>query len=388
MYQSLLKKWHLTNQRVVLRADLNVPLHESNIVDDTRLQAIRPTLDYLLQQQCTITLLTHMGNSSPDTVYPSTKILMSWFQKHHYPIIFADTIAVAYEKSNEHKNIIILLENLRHWHEEVQGNDAFAQQLARLGDYFVQDAFGTLHKSDSSITVLPHFFPQHKRTIGFCVERECAFFDTIRTQTKKPFVMIMGGKKVEKITAFMLVVHQHIADTVLVCPTLSFLFLKTEGYECGNSFVNQKAVDTIVQFLATEKSPLSVLLPIDYLVAQEGNMNTLCIRNYNEFHRDDVGVSLGTETVKLFVQKIKEAHTIFLNGAFGFIEYPETIAPILEIIGAMTESTGPTIIAGGDSVAIARRHPLVERITHLSTGGGAAVAYLLDPKLPGLVALE
>lgn len=386
-YHSLLPEWQLANQSVLVRADLNVPFENTTIEDDFRLQQLRPTLDYLLAQKCTITLLTHIGGAAVTQEHPSTTILEPWFRQNDYPVFFAPTFSSALDRIKMGLVEIVLFENLRRFAQEVARDHSFAQQLAQLGTFFVQDAFGALHKNDSSITLLPSLFPPDKRTIGLCVQKELAALDAIKNNPAQPFMAIIGGNKIaEKIDFITALAHK--TTCIMLCPALVFTFLYALGHNVGQSFVDKNSIAACAALLAlAKKKSLTLLFAIDYLVATDGDLTKMRVIQSDEFNNNDVGISLGPKTVALFCQYIQNAQTTFLNGAIGFPQKPETLDAMNALINAMSASSGTTIIAGGDSVFVARKHHAANRITHLSCGGGSALAYISGHELPGLVAL-
>lgn len=380
----LLADQRIADARVIVRADLNVPLVDNMIEDDFRLLAVRPTLDYLLARQCTITLITHLGGTAADKPHPTSALLLDWFKQHQYPTVFAPDIQTAYQLSNSLSGTIILLENLRRWPQEVADDIPFAKELSTLGDYFVQDAFGALHEKNSSIAVTPQFFAVEKRFIGFLVAQELNMLTPLKSEPAQPFCCIIGGNKVAKKVKFIADIA-HNAEQILLCPALVFSYMHAAGNNVGRSLIDAAAQPACVKLHNEVKN---LVLPTDYLVATSTDLNDLRTINTDSFTPHEQGISLGPKTVAHFSDIVKQAKTVFLNGAFGFADHPNTLTPMNNIISAMAQVNGTTVIAGGDSVAIARKHPLVDRISHLSTGGGSALAYISGQELPGLKAMK
>lgn len=381
---SKLHEWQLKAARVLIRADLNVPIDNSGtILDDFRLQATLPTLALLQKQQCLVTIITHMGDTKmPADQRPSTRPLIAWFEKQKIPVRYAATIEEAREQKQPG---ITLLENLRSWPGESAGNIDFARLLALLGDFFVQDAFGTLHRHDASIELVPRFFDNDHRTIGLCIERELLFFDQLLQHPEHPFVLIIGGNKIaDKLTIAHALLPR--VDTILMAPALSFMVMSAQNMSVGNSLVDPSAL-TVTEKLIRDAQPHQLHIPVDYLV-QSATQKKLSIIPATAFTADDVGIAPGPRTTTDWISVIKHAKTVLLNGMFGFKDQPETVQSMNALINAMTCVTGTTIIAGGDSVALARKHPRADKISNFSTGGGAALAYLTGKPLPGLDALR
>lgn len=373
---SHLPDWKCTNKRIVLRADLNVPLDGGTILSDMRLRAIQPTLDEIIRKNATTILITHIGRPKTIDASLSTRALVPWFQKNSYPIIFASTIQHADELSLKNPGSVILLENLRFFPEEKEKNIKLAKELARLGDYFVQDAFGSLDNDDTSITLLPEQFDASKRTIGLLIEKELSELDALITNIAHPFCIILGGNKAsDKIP---LIKHMRKrADSILLCPALVFSFLKAEGIPVGKSLVENSVLDTCKTIL--QKNNLT--FPLDYLVAEGDENGPLSF--VDVLKTQDFGISIGPKTIAFFSELIKDAQTVFFNGAIGFSKRPETLEGMHELFRAMAKSKGKSIIAGGDSSAALEQLD-IKGITYVSTGGGAALAYLSGQPLPGL----
>ncbi len=386
---SKLPEWNLANARVVLRADLNVPLDHGSIVDDERLQAIRPTLDLILQKGGQCILLTHLGKPKEYDPQLSTQQLIPWFKKNNYSIEFAATSADIQPNTQAR---IILLENLRFFPGEQTQDQSFAQELAQLGDYYVNDAFGTLHRTDTSITLVPLLFSPEKRTIGLLVERELRTLDTLRKHPHHPFVLILGGSKaatkIPLIEYFIDGTKQTKHDTVntvLLCPALAFTFAKALGKPVGKSLVDDSMLETCKKIVAkSHERNIDLVLPIDYQIAYENHTTPFEIVDANTMPDNGIGISIGPKTIALFKKKIDTAKTIFFNGTPGFIDQPETLEGAKNLLRAITETSAATILCGGDSIAVAHRFGLVDSFTHVSTGGGATLTYLSGKPLPGL----
>ena len=373
---TLLPKWQCAHSRVVVRADLNVPLDDGIISSDVRLRAIQPTLDEIIKKDATIILLTHLGRPKKPDPSLSTKLLIPWFEKNNYSIVFAPTIPDAHKASIEHPGSIILLENLRFFPGEKGRSLEFAQQLAQLGEYFVQDAFGALHDDDASIALLPEQFPPTHRTIGFLVEREIKELNQLTMNIAHPFCIIIGGNKPsEKIPLLEYMATR--ADSILLCPALVFSFLKAMNKPVGKSAVDTSALDACKKMAQNS----NLIFPKDYQVAQGDENGQLSF--VETLSPNDFGISIGPKTIDFFCQIIKKSRTIFFNGAIGFANRPETVTGMKALFQAMTESKGISIVAGGDSAAAIEKNN-IKGITYISTGGGAALAYLSGQDLPGL----
>jgi phosphoglycerate kinase len=407
------------NQRVLLRADLNVPISGDSIDDDFRLQEIRPTLDLLLGQHATIVLVTHLGRPHKN-VYDSalsTTLIVEWLQEQGYRALFAPTIVAAHEQIKRHPNTIIVLENIRTFSGEMTHDLAFAKELATLGDCYVNDAFGTLHRHDSSISLTPLFFTPDKRFIGLLVARELEALEplitvmqdhdsehldthnheTVSTKNKlheatdhnasRPFVVVLGGGKVaDKLPLIEKLLDK--ADTILLCPAIVFTFMKAQGLPVGKSLVDDSLVDCCKDIIArSAQTKTKIVMPIDLQVAAGSWNGPLSDKKINQLALDDVGVALGALSTKRYISEIAQAGTLFFNAAMGFSQRPETLGAAKALIEAIGASSAYGVIGGGDSVALANNCVRGPGIKYLSTGGGATLTYLSGEPLPGLAVL-
>lgn len=391
------------NQRVLLRADLNVPISGNTIDDDFRLQELRPTLDLLLGQQATIILITHLGRPHKDKNIPalSTTLITTWLQEQGYRALFASTIPAAHELSSQHPNTIIVLENIRTFPGEMIHDLAFAQDLATLGDCYVNDAFGTLHRKDSSITLVPLFFVPEKRFIGLLVARELqalaplikALQDHTTTDSKPehtalhPFVAVLGGGKVaDKLPLIEGLLNK--ADTILLCPAIVSTFMKAQGIPVGTSLVDDTLVDHCKKLMLRAASTKTTLvMPTDLQVAAGSLNGSLTDKKSNQLAPDDISIALGPVSTARYSAEIATARMVFFNAAMGFTQRPETLVAAKTLIEAIGTSSAYGVIGGGDSIALANTCPQGPGIRHLSTGGGATLTYLSGAPLPGLEAL-
>lgn len=379
-------QWTIKDKRVLLRADLNVPIIGQQITDDFRLQAIQPTLDALLQEDCTVILLTHIGRPKGYNKNLSTQILVPWFEQHGYTIAFAKTIGDAAQ--NYPPKTIVLLENLRFFAGEQASEHVFAQQLATLGDYYVNDAFGTLHRNDTSIALLPQELPLEHCSAGLLVQEELKALDKLLHNPQKPFVVCMGGGKAS--TKLPIIENLlNAANTILLCPAIVFTFAKALDKQVGKSMVDDTAIDLCkkIMHLAEQKN-VRILFPLDYQVAHQTINGALSITPDDEIPSDYIGISIGPKTIERFGQEIESAGTIFFNGEIGFADKKETRQGMNAIFNSMAQADGMSIIAGGDSVAAAHHLGIAKDIDRLSTGGGATLAYLSGQKLPGVESLK
>lgn len=386
---SLLPTFNMHNKRVFVRADLNVPIKNGIITNDYRLQALLPTIKYIQQAGGKIILATHIGR--PKNVDPSlsTRALIPWFTSHGYSITFQSDLEQAYTDSFKDFHTILLLENLRFFPGEKNGDSAFAQKLASLGDYYVDDAFGSLHRTDASIVLVPTFFPADKRTIGLLVERELQMLDRLLTP-EQPFSLILGGGKVADkipiINALLPRIH-----SLLLCTAISNTFVKALGNSIGKSLVDEAALPLCKELVdRAQELGVIVYLPVDYYAAHDSFNGPVITEpiDAQAFPHDAVAISIGPKTVALYAREFMKDHTLFVNGLMGDLNRPETLRGTQLLYAAIGRSPALSVIGGGDSVAAAYQLGDVSQFDYLSTGGGATLAYISGQELPGLSVLN
>lgn len=331
--------------KVFLRADLNVPTKDKKIVQDYRLHAILPTINEIKKAGNKIILATHIGRppAADHTNFfdenLSTKILVPWFEQHGYEIEYEMDLLKAIEKSKQHPKKILLLENLRFFNGERQTNLEFAQLLAQLADSYVNDAFGLLHRNDTSVTLLPEQFPPDKRSFGLLVKKELQELTKLKENPEQPYIVILGGNK---------------SETKL--KLLHKLLEQPESTRPEKILLNGLLAQAL-----TQPPHKNVLLPID----------TQTDRNNNIF-------DIGPKTIELFKKEIARAKTIFANGTMGAYEQPEYETGSKAILQAIADSSAYTVIGGGDAVAATFQFGLEKKMDFLSTGGGATLAFLAE----------
>lgn len=387
MIHSTLHSWNITNKRVFLRADLNISLSDGKISNDFRLSSILPTLNFLLKNNAQVILATHMGRPKNKEPELSTHILIAWFKNKGYTIEFI-TDPCMISRLPIVPGTIIMLENLRFFPGEKNNDPFFAKELARTAHYYVNDAFGLVHEHDCSIASLPYEFPENRRSIGLLMEKELSILRSIKNNPQYPFLAILGGGKIkEKIP----LIHRLLStvDTIFIYPALCFSFLTVLKKPVGKSLIDETIFDICKQtILDAENRNIPLTFPLDYQIAYDSLDGPLDIVDAKNFTDSAYGISVGPKTIQHCINNIKIAKTIFFNCAMGFEDRPETMQSTQDLITAIAQSDAQTIIAGGDSVAAALQSPYHDKIYHLSTGGGATLAYLSDILLPGLAPFE
>lgn len=395
MNKKTLKDMSLENKRVLVRCDFNVPLdEEGNITDDIRIVSSLPTINYLLDKGAAVILMSHLGrpDGTPNkkySLYPVAQRLKSLLGKD---IIFEDCDLVVDEKvKNDSLKLksgdIMLLQNTRYRKEETKNKGDFAKELACLGDLFVNDAFGTAHRAHSSNVGICEYLPS---ALGFLVEKEVEIMGNALKNPKRPFTAILGGAKVsDKIAVIENLLN--IADNILIGGGMTYTFLKAKGYNTGKSLLEEDKIDLAKNIIEKAKSNnVNLLLPIDTVAAKE-------FKNDTEFFSADadkipdgyMGLDIGEKTAELFIDVIKNSKTIIWNGPLGVFEMDNFANGTNSIAKAMADNKDAiSVIGGGDSAAAVEKIGFAEKITHISTGGGASLEFLEGKILPGIEAVD
>ncbi len=379
------ESWKCNQQPVLVRADLNVPIVDGTILSDRRLVGVQPTLDALLKKEAIIILTTHLGRPDGKEEHLSARQLMPWFEKREYRILFCDTISKAKEAANlAQPGSIVLLENMRFFPGEKKNDLGFAQELHGLADWYVLDAFGTLHRNDASLATVAKIYAPSKRSIGYLIEKELFMLNKIFNNPQYPITFILGGGKL----ASKLPLIKHLLDlkieNLLLCPALVFTFELATGKHVGRSLIDIKEITVINEILKkAELMCTNFVYPVDYQVAKGSLEGPLSIVKADQFPQDSVGISIGPETLKLFNSYIKKSGTIFYNGMMGLSNRPETLHGVETLLADISSASGFSIVAGGDSGLIVDKLAL-NGIDYCSTGGGATLTYLSEKKLPAL----
>ncbi|NLB62081.1 MAG: phosphoglycerate kinase [Clostridiales bacterium] len=389
-----LRDFNFDLKRVPVSVDFNVPLNENQqITDDKRIVAAMPTIKHLLADNAKVILCSHLGRPKGKVV--SEMSLAPVYQRlcellPDVKITFAsDTIGEdAKAKATALQNgEILLLENLRFYPEEEQNDSEFAKKLASLADIFVSDAFGTVHRAHASTAGVCAYLPS---AVGFLIEKEISAMDSALKNPARPFVAILGGVKVkDKIGVIRNLLNM--CDTLLIGGGMAYIFLKAQGYEIGKSIkTDDESIALASELLieAKEKN-VNLFLPIDVIVAEEFSNESKHISvNATQIPADMMGMDAGENTRELFAHHIKTAKTVVWNGPVGVFEFPEFAKGTEAVARACAESDAITIIGGGDSAAAVMQMGFEERMTHISTGGGASLEYLEGKKLPGIEAIQ
>ena len=390
MAKLTLKDIDLKNKVVLVRADFNVPLDASfNITDDIRIQATLPTLKYILANGAKkLVIMSHLGR--PDGVavakYSLKPVAIRLKELLGQDVLFLnDCVGANIKQSIDNSpEKVILLENLR-YHAEEEANDAsFAQQLASLADIFVNDAFGTAHRAHASTEGVTHFL---KSAAGFLLEKEIKYLGGAVSNPQKPFMVILGGAKVsDKIGVIENLLPK--CDAIIVGGGMAYTFLKAQGKQIGNSKLEKDKLDLAKSILdQAKKLNKEILLPIDNLIVDNIDPNAKTEIVGDNIPEGKIAVDIGPKTVKLFEDKLQSAKTIVWNGPLGIFEMDAFSQGTYEVAKFIATLKTTSIIGGGDTAAAIAKFKLEDKMSHISTGGGASLEFLEGKILPGIAAL-
>ncbi len=385
----------LTDKKVLVRVDFNVPIQNGKITDDKRIRAALPTIKYLLENKASVIIMSHLGRPKGKFVPElSLKLVYERLQKLlPQKVFFAEDFEKnLQEKSSElQRGELLLLENLRFHPGEKNKDENFAKHLASLADIYVNEAFGTMHRKDASVYLVPKFFD--KKYIGFLVEKELKNADKLLKETpEKPFVLIIGGAKVsDKIG----IIEQFIekTDKIIIGGAMAFTFLKALGKETGNSLVEEEYINTAKEILRRAESVnTDILLPTDFIAAPSLENYEGKIVKTSELQSGLMGLDIGEETAKNYALHILSAKTILWNGPMGVFEVVPfangTLAIAKAVAKATQENNAFSLIGGGDSAAAVEKAGVEKQVSFVSTGGGALLTYLSGKSLPALEVLN
>ena len=381
----------LKGKRVLIRVDFNVPLKNGVVTDNTRIKAALPTVKYILEQGASLVVMSHFGRpkgqKNPD--FSMAPIAKEFEKLLGQPVKLASDV-IGPEVEAEVKALkpgeVLLLENVRFYKEE-EGNDPeFAKTLASYGDVYCNDAFGTAHRAHASTEGVSHYLPSYA---GFLIEKEVRFMAPLLENPEKPFVAIIGGSKVSsKITVLESLVRT--CDTIVIGGGMAYTFLNVLGNSIGKSLCEPDYVDTAKAFLEKAKEKgVKVILPVDNVCAKEFSETAEPILvNSDNISDDLMGMDIGPKTVQLIVDALKDAKSVVWNGPMGVFEFSAFAKGTEEVAKALAASNATTVVGGGDSVAAINKFGLADKISHVSTGGGASLEFLEGKTLPGIKALE
>jgi phosphoglycerate kinase len=378
----------LKGKKVLVRVDYNVPIKDGQVTDDTRIQASLPTIQYLLKQNCAVVLFSHLGRpkEGPDPKFSMKPTAVRLSELLDMPVEFVDEFVGSKAQAAAaalQPGQILVLENTRFVSGETKNDMGVAKQLADMGDVFVMDAFGSAHRAHASTEGVAHFLPA---VAGFLMEKEIQYLGQAMANPKRPFVAILGGAKVsDKIGVIRNLLN--IADQVLIGGGMANTFFKAQGYPVGDSLVEDDALNTARELL--EQGSNKLRLPVDVVIADkfenDAAHKTISVGPIQDGWRI---MDIGPDTVKSYAKAVDSAGQVVWNGPMGVFEMANFAKGTFGVAEAVANSDAVSIIGGGDSVAAINAAGLADKITHISTGGGASLEMLEGLTLPGVAALQ
>ncbi|MRI63188.1 phosphoglycerate kinase [Ornithobacterium rhinotracheale] len=393
-----LNDFNFKDKKVLVRVDFNVPQDKDlNVTDTTRIEAAKPTILKILDDGGAAILMTHLGRPKGQK--------KDEFSLKHIAGKISDIIGVMVEVADDvvgedaqekAKNLkpgsVLLLENVRFREEEEAGDEAFAKQLAQLGDFYINDAFGTAHRRHASTAVIAHFFDKDHKCFGFLMQKELEAIDKVLKSGEKPVTAILGGSKVSsKITIIDNILPK--VDNLIIGGGMSYTFSKAQGGKVGGSIVEDDKLDLALDILKRAKeNNVEVYLPVDTIAADDFNNGAATqVVKRGEIPDGWEGLDIGPETVKIFSDVIKDSKTILWNGPVGVFEFENFSKGTRAIGDAIEEATKKgafSLVGGGDSVAAVKQFGYQDKVSYVSTGGGAMLESLEGIKLPGVAAMD
>lgn len=389
MNKATVKDINLNGKKILVRVDFNVPIKDGKITDNLRIREALPTINYLLEHNCTAILMSHMGRPKGKVVEDLRLNLVGeeLSKLLERPVLKLNECigAEVEEKIKGAKSgDVILLENLRFHPEEEKNDPEFAKKLASLGEIYVNDAFGSAHRAHASTEGVAHYLPA---VSGFLMEKELQYLGRALENPERPFIALLGGAKVsDKIGVIDNLIGK--VDAILIGGGMAFTFLKAKGYEIGKSILDEK-IDLAKELMKkAEEKGIKFILPVDVIVTKNlEKIETYDLARADKIPKDEMGVDIGPDTINEFLIILKDAKTVVWNGPMGVFEMPEFAEGTEEIAKALSELNTTVIIGGGDSAACIKKLGLSDKVTHVSTGGGASLEFLEGKELPGVTAL-
>ena len=393
MNKVTIKDIDVNGKKVLLRCDFNVPLDENlNITDKTRIVAALPTIKYLLEHNAKLILCSHLGRPKGEVKkeFSLAPVAKELSKELGIDVKLAEDVTGPSAKeltSNMKEGEVVLLENVRFDPREEKNDESLSKEFASLADIYVNDAFGTCHRAHSSTAGVASFLPS---ACGFLIEKELKALGDALNNPVRPFVAILGGKKVsDKIGVIDSLLEK--VDTLLIGGGMAYTFFKAQGYNVGNSVCELDKLDLALSLMEKAKAKgVKMLLPVDNKVGKEFDPNTESkIVKYSEIPDDWEGFDIGPETIKIYTEELKNAKTVLWNGPVGLFEFDQFAIgtnAIANCLANLTDCT--TIIGGGDSAAAVTKAGLADKMSHISTGGGASLEFIEGKSLPGIECIQ
>ncbi len=387
----------VAGKKVLVRCDFNVPLKDGVITDENRIVAALPTIRYLLDNNAKVILCSHLGKPKgvADPKYSLAPVAVRLSEKLGKPVVFAADDEVVGENAKKavaemKDGDIVLLQNTRYRAEETKNGEAFSKDLASLAELFVNDAFGAAHRAHCSTVGVASFVEESAN--GYLMAKEIKFLGDAVNAPVRPFVTILGGAKVaDKLAVIENLLTK--ADTLIIGGGMAYTFLKAKGYEIGTSLVDNEKIDYCAQMLKNaEEKGVKILLPVDCVITKDfpdpidAEIETTVVAA-DAIPADMMSLDIGPATRELFANEVKSAKTVVWNGPMGVFENPILANGTIAVAKALAETDATTIIGGGDSAAAVNTLGFGDKMSHISTGGGASLEYLEGKALPGIEAM-
>lgn len=396
--------YNFSGQKALIRVDFNVPIKNGQITDDTRIRAALPTIRKVLDDGGSVILMSHFGRPQKDIEKKPNLTLADFSLKpvadHLATLLKTDvqfvTDCIGEEAIQKAQSLqpgqVLLLENLRYYKEEEKGDKAFAEKLSKLGDVYVNDAFGTAHRAHASTAVIAQYFPADKKLFGLLMEGEVKAAEQVLHNTEKPFTAIIGGAKVsDKILIIENLLER--ATDIIIGGGMAYTFFKAQGCHIGNSLCEDDRLDTARELLQkAEEKGVCIHLPSDSIIADkfDAAANTSSATN-NEIPAGWMGLDIGQMACDMFGKVIRESKTILWNGPMGVFEmekFQHGTKCIADAVAEATEGGAYSLVGGGDSVAAVNKFGYADKVSYVSTGGGALLELFEGKELPGIAAIR
>ena len=385
-------------KKVLVRCDFNVPMKDGVITNENRINAAMPTIQKLVNDGAKVILCSHLGKpkNGPEAKFSLAPVAKALSAKLGKEVVFADDDNVVGENAKAavaamNNGDVVLLQNTRFRKEETKNVPAFSEELASLADAYVDDAFGSCHRAHCSTAGVTDYIKD--TAVGYLMEKEIRYLGNAVNDPVRPFTAILGGAKVaDKLNVISNLLEK--VDTLIIGGGMAYTFVKAQGYEIGQSLCDDSKIDYCKEMMEKAKAKgVKLLLPID----------TVCVKAFpdpidapvettvypiDKMPADMEGCDIGPETMKLFADAVKASKTVVWNGPMGVFENPTLAAGTLAVAKAMAESEATTVIGGGDSAAAVQQMGLGDKMTHISTGGGASLEYLEGKELPGIAVIQ
>ena len=393
MNKKTLKDLNVENKRVLVRVDFNVPIKEGIITDTNRIDASLTTIKYLIDNDAKVILMSHLGRpkGEPKSEFSLKPVAQKLSEMIGQNVKFVDNDKVVDDSViEESKKLqpkeIMLIQNTRFRKEEEKNDETFSKELSQLADLYVNDAFGTSHRAHASNVGVSKFLPS---AVGFLVQKEIEIMGKALENPERPFTAILGGAKVsDKIGVIENLLDK--VDTILIGGAMAFTFIKSQGKNVGKSLIEEDKLDLAKSLLekAQEKG-VKIFLPVDFVVAKEmSEESDSKVINIDDFTDDIAGFDIGTKTIKIFDEEIQKSKTIVWNGPMGVFEIEQFSKGTFEIANSLVKSKAITIVGGGDSASAIAKSGNKDKVTHVSTGGGASLEFLEGKVLPGIDCID